>query len=221
VNVLELAQTLAARARTYADDQSQRDERDQVALTLLQLEAKVSDLKTSVEAFQQALIDVPELTPIDAERLKGPEQLKARVDQGLPSPQALRGARDRMTKLRTEVDAAVDGSWRPWAKERLADAQVGRVRMLRSAYRATASNTLRRMISATTATPLTASSIGQFRRDLLDLAKMLESIKDDDPVVQLLNKIRRADLTLGDLSDGELAQLRADPNAAAQVLLRM
>lgn len=221
MNVLEQAQTLAARARTYAEDQSQRDERDQVALTVVQLEAGVSELRTSVEAFQQASLDLPELTPIDAERLKGSDQLKARVDQGLPSPQALRGARDRMAKLRAEVEATVDGSWRPWAKQRLADAQVGRVSRLGIAYRATASDAVRRMISATTATPVTATSIGQFRRDLAELAKMLESIKDDDPVVQLLNKIRTGDLTMADLSNDELALIRSDTNAAEQVLLRM
>jgi hypothetical protein len=221
MSVLEKAQTLAAVARTYAEGADEQAQRQQIGVMLAQLEREVAQLRTAVHLHSTARalgLPVEDVGPVLADGL---DALKTRASQGLPTQQALRSARDKARRGREAVESAVATAWEPWTQEQLAALQVDRVKRLGPQHRLRADELVRRLRTAASASQISTSLLGQFRRDFEELKEALASIEADDPFVVIFNRIRSGRLTLADLTDDEVYLLRSDPEASSQVSLRL
>lgn len=215
MSVLEKAQELTVRARTYSDGARERDERTRIGTALADVARALTELRAAAEAYRTAR-DAG--VPVHA--LTVPADLVTRSSDGLPSSQALVAARRRVAALSGSAREALDSSWRDWAQAELDTANFGRVSRLGIQHRHRAEDLQRRLRSTVTSKKVVAEQIDGFCRDLSELEQMLTSIREDDPVVLLLNRIRKGHTTLADLTDEEIGVLRADPAVAVQVFLQ-
>jgi hypothetical protein len=220
MSVLAKAQTLAAVARTYAEGADEQAQRQQIDVMLTQLEREVAQLRTAVHVHAEAgTLGVP-VEDLSAVIADGLDALRTRASQGLPTQQALRSARDKARRGREAVESAVGTAWELWTEQQLSILQVNRAKRLGPQHRLRAEELVRRLRTAASASQVSVSILGQFRRDLEEFRKALASIGSDDPFVPLFDRIRTERLTLADLTDDELALLRSDAEAASQIALR-
>jgi hypothetical protein len=215
MSVLEMAQQLTARARTYSEESKDRDERTRIGNALEEVGRTLGALTTTANAYSAARD-----AGVPLNQLAVPTDLLTLRSEGLPSSQALVAARKRTEKLAKDARDAVSAAWRGWAQEQFAAVNPGRVSRLSVQHRRRADELQKRLAAAINAKEIQAGQIDQFRRDLTEFDAMLASIREDDPIVLLLGKIRSGRITLADLTDGELDSLRADHSAASQVILQ-
>jgi hypothetical protein len=219
MSVLEKAQTVTARARTYAEGRVEQDQRRQIDLMLTHLEREIAQLRTAVELQAAArTLGVP-VADVTVDVGNGLDALRTSAAQGLPAQQALRSARDKARRGRETVEAAVITAWGPWAEQQVANLHVNRVKRLGPQHRVRAGELVRNLQAAASSQP-SASLVGRFQRDVQELQATLATIGSDDPFVLIFDRIRTGRLTLADLTNSELELLRSDDGAASQISLR-
>lgn len=216
MSVLEKAQQLTVRARTYSEGTKERDERTRIGNALGEVARVLGDLSTAADAYVAARA---EGVPVNA--LPPTAELVNTSSEGLPSSQALTAARGRVTALTRSATDAVTLAWGDWAQAELAAVNPGRISRLGIQHRQLAVARQQRLHAAAIAKQVGADQITGFRRDLEALEQMLASIREDDPVVLLLDRIRRGRTSLAELSDEEIEVLRADSAVASQIVLRL
>lgn len=221
MNTLEKAQNVSARARTFAEGEKERAERQQIASMLGQVEAEVRNLTHAVAAFRTAqTAGVPVLWPstnIDT----GLATLQERLGQGLPTPQALVSARDRLRSHASAVTECVASAWRSWAEARIRNAQLGRLNLLPFHQRTRAEELVRRLRSAASPSSASEAVISQFLRDLATLERLLDAVDTRGPLVLLIERVKGGRVTLADLSAEEIELLTSTPDVAMQIELRL
>lgn len=219
-SVHDKALDLLARARAHADGENERRQRQQVGGLLEQVEPAVRALVnrvTAVRAAARLAVPVPDLGDDIASGLSA---LESHIQRGLPSPQALRHARDRLRANASNIDTALAAVWRPWAEAHFNALELARAALLPPADRTRVDNLTRRLRQlAATPTP-SAEEIGQFDREVRELRDLLDRVSPRDERLHLLSRLSCERVTLADLSDDELRLLRSERELAAQILLR-
>jgi hypothetical protein len=221
MSIFDKAEQLTARARTHAEGGKERTDRQQIASMLGQLEEEIEHLKGPVSAYVAAHSAGVQLRDVRVEVSAGIETLQGRAEQGLPTSQALRSARDRVRVAIDAVTEAVVDSWRLWSENQLKSMQLASVSLLPIQDRRRVEGIVDRARAATLSPLPTSSAIAQFVRDVEDLRCLLEDIDHRGPLVQLLDRIRTGHVTLADLTRDEIDLLVSQDDVAAQILLSL
>ncbi|MGW3809335.1 hypothetical protein [Micromonospora sp. NPDC005113] len=214
MSLLEKAERLTVRARTYSEGAKERDERIRIGNALGDVGRALTDLASAVDSYVAA-----REAGVPVTGLRAPTDLVNTSGEGLPSSRSLVAAKGRAASLTAGARDAVSAQWRDWAQGELEAANLGRISRLGLQHRRQAEELHKRMRAAANAKQVQAQQITAFCQDFDALEKMLASIREDDPVVLLLNRIRRGPMTLADLNDAEIDMLRADDSVASQVFL--
>jgi hypothetical protein len=221
VSIFDKAEKLTARARTHTEGGKERADRQQIATMLGQLEEELQRLKDPIASYVAARSAGVQLPAVSAEVTAGIEVLQGRVEQGLPTPQALRSARDRVRQSIDAVSQAVVASWRPWSENQLESMQLASVSLLPIQDRKRAEIIVSRLRGAAVTSLPSAPVIAQFLRDVGDLQRSLEHIDRRGPLARLLDRIRAGQVTLADLSRDEVDLLLSQDDVASQIVLRL
>lgn len=220
MSVLQKANSLAAMARAYIASKDESDNRERVERNLEQIESEVAKLTSLANAFVAARAAGVPLSTASLEPDRGLRTLRERAAvAGLPSPQQLLSGRNAIQAVNNAIGGELQANWPSWAQGTIKSLQTERITRLPFQQRPKAKTWLGQLHDGAKSIPANATTINSFIQIAIQLGELLSTIQADDPVVLLLNRIRRESMTLSDLSIDELELLRADADASAQVQL--
>jgi hypothetical protein len=199
------ALALISEARRVSDSRESEAEARRVDTALADLIKDLDELTTVLDAAR-LLNSRGAAIPLD--KLDGGLAMFInRSGHGLPSSQAVQGARKSVKSVRTAVGTPLIEAWQQWSNSRLSELRTERLEMLgdeQAIVARAAVDQLRKFARQ----PPTATVIQQFLATHAGVRVELDEAPEPDPeVIELLTRLR-AGTTLDKLSDADIALLR-------------
>lgn len=211
-SVLELAREVASEANRIkrGRDAELNAERvmnrvGEITGALQKLEQAVAAARRLAAASGVAAIDV---TGLDNGRANL-ERL-ARQSSHLPSDVAFTGARKNIGDVTSRVTRAFGEAWAEWARQAAAGVPIIKISQLDPVDQAAARTRWDALVKVSRAPSPKTDDINSFKSDLEYLHEVLDSLPDlPGQVRELYDRLaRRPSLTLADITDAEIAELR-------------
>ena len=209
------AQRLSAIARAKKENENDAQAEGQVATALSKINGQLAELEGAVRAYKS--LSTAQVVIAPAPNLRGPvTALQSQVAKlGRPSAQFLTKRSGDLAGHIAALKVATDAAWKTWATEQI-DALRGdditeqgpRVVKIKADIEDLRGNSMQKFSSA------------DFNIFLLGLARVRDQIEDlqtPTDVEMLVSRIKESGVTLADLTDGEVAELRADPAVAGRI----
>lgn len=141
-----------------------------------------------------------------------------RAGDGLPSSQAVTGARRTVSGVRERIRTQLQEAWRTWHEARFAELHQDRIPMLAPSEAPAAGNSLEQLRKLARVEPR-AAAIAEFVLVHTELRRQLDEAAEPEPeILELLERLR-VGTTLDNLSDDDIALLR-DKQLASAVEVR-
>jgi hypothetical protein len=140
----------------------------------------------------------------------GRDDLARRAAGSIPSDSAFTAAKRKIEATSSGLAKEIQAAWKPWADEQLSALPDRRIAMLDPARQAQARVTLRSLRSLAAAASVTTPVINDFTSAYEGLAEELADAADvPEELLAVLDRLARNSATLRDISDDEVALLRA------------
>lgn len=204
-SVRDKALRLASVARSIGAERQDDDTAHRVGRAVNDLRATLADLSAVAQAARQlnekgAAINIANLG-------EGLELFIRRAGDGLPSSQAVTGARMTVRGVCDRITEQLQVQWRTWYEARFAELHEDRLPMLEPTQLSAAGSSLDRLRSMTRSLPQ-AATITEFAQLHRELRRQLDEAPEPEPeLVELLKRLR-VGITLDTLSDQDIALLR-------------
>lgn len=216
-SLLLQAQRLSAVARAKKENESDSQTEGQVATALNKLNTQLLALSSAIRAYETA--KAARFAIASPPNLKAPIlALKAQVDGiGRPSPQFLVKRTGDLGRQVAELQSAVEAAWTTWANEQMdalgADALSGHPPRVAA---------IQEQIVGLRATARQKFNVANFQIFRLELARMhdlIEELQAPSDLEKVIERVKKGAVTLADLTESELIDLRADPAIARSISL--
>jgi hypothetical protein len=140
----------------------------------------------------------------------GRDDLARRAAGSIPSDSAFTAAKRKIEAASGDLAKEIQAAWKPWADEQLSALPDRRIATLDPARQPQARVTLRSLRSLAAAASVTALVITDFTSTYEGLAEELGEAADvPEELLAVLDRLSRNLITLRDISDDEVALLRA------------
>lgn len=220
MSLLQKADLLRTLARTNAEGAKERRDREQAALALDALEAELSSLESRAAAARAARAAGVPVGDVAALARPGMDNLAARAQDGLPNQQALQAATRKVRGNREAIESALGTAWRTWAAAELAELPVTRGALLPPIERQSFADGYESLRTLARNVP-SAADVEAFTARLRRVRGLLDAVDANDALLALLARLEPAEgVRLDDLSDADIALLRAHPDVAEQIVVR-
>jgi len=211
------AQRLSAIARAKKENESEAHAEGQVATAVTKINGQLAELEGAVKAYRKLRTAEVPITP--PPNLKGPvSALQSQVAKiGRPSAQFLTKRSGDLAGNIAALKVATEAAWKAWASSQL-DALHGD-QISEQGPRVVK---IQADIEDLRVTAKQKFSIADFHIFLLGVARVRDQIEDlqtPTDVEALVTRIKESGVALADLTDGEIAELRADPKLAGRISL--
>jgi hypothetical protein len=209
LSVLDKAVKLQSESRRLETGAEGQDQANRVARRVAEIEAALTRLSSQARAAralrQHTTADVS-LAGLDA----GRRDLARRAAGSIPSDSAFVAARRKVDSTANALATAVQQAWKEWADGRMTALPDDRIAMLEIARQAPARATLKTLRGLAGEAGTTADGIAQFAAAYAGLREELDEAKDvPEEILGLLDSMQRRPVTLRDVTDDQIALLRA------------
>jgi hypothetical protein len=216
-NLLLRAKRLAALARAKRDNEGEVQAQGQVATALHKLDSLLIEMDSNLKVRRAlARAGVP-LSPVD-DLDKPANALRDQVKNvGRPTAQYLNARSGDVTRLRDSIGSADKQAWRNWAESQI-DA-LGEETLPPFGDHANQARERIQMLRRFAGEIPTRATITSFKVMMDGVRENLVAIDEAVDPEDLKARIAAGGVTLGDLSDEELAELRMDAAIAGRINL--
>ncbi|MEU2661923.1 hypothetical protein [Micromonospora sp. NPDC007220] len=206
ISVLDKARALTAEANRLREGSEAEDNAKRVLTQAEELSGTLERLRRLVEAARALRAQGVDF---DLERVDdGRERFSRLATDGLPSVQAIVGARRTVDAVLQRTRAALTQIWLQWASERIAELPVQRLAVLSAAEQRAEQSTLGELKSLSKIDVPHAREISSFAAAHAGLKEALDNLREPDPELeQLLFRLSRR-IMLDQVSDADIALLR-------------
>ena len=209
LSVLDNAVKLQSESRRLESGAEGQDQANRVARRVAEIEAaltRLSGLARAARALRQHATAEVSLAGLDA----GRRDLARRAAGSIPSDSAFVAARRKVDSTADALAAAIQVAWKEWADGQMAALPDGRIAMLEIAHQAPARATLKTLRGLAGEAVATADCIAEFTAAYAGLREELDGAKDvPETILGLLDSLSRRPVTLRDVTDDQIALLRA------------
>lgn len=218
-SLLVQAQRLSAVARAKKENESDSQTEGQVATALNKLNMQLVALSSVIRSYETAKAAKFAIAP--PPDLKAPLlALKSQVDGiGRPSPQFLTKRTVDLARNVKDLQVAVEMAWATWAAEQIdalgADALSGHPPRLAA---------IQEQIVSLRAIAKQKFSIANFQIFQLQKSRthdLIDELQTPTDLEKVVERIKQGTMTLADLTESELIDLRANPTIAQSISLSL
>jgi hypothetical protein len=216
-DLLLRAKRLGALARAKRDNEGEAQEQGQVATALHKLNNLLIEMDSNLKVRRALLRAGAPLPPVD-DLEKPANALRDQVKRvGRPTAQYLTARSGDVTRLRDTIGSANKQAWREWAQSQI-DALDENSLPLFGTLANEVREGIRKLRLLAAETP-SAAVITLFRVTLDSARDSLHEMADGGDPEDLKARIAAGGVTLADLSDENVAELRADAATARRIRL--
>lgn len=218
-DLLTRAKRLRAAARSKRDNQRDQQAQGQVATALNTLRGNLSELGIAL-ALRKRLVEAGVPVSDIAGLAKPALALRDHVrDVGRPTGQFLTARSRDVARLRDEVRLANTGAWKEWATAALEEISLDELPAF--GQRANGVRDRMRTLSGWASESPSGANITQFMMTLKFVKEDIAAIVDGSDPEDLWTRVSSGRVTLADLSNVELAELRSNADVASRIQLRL
>ena len=218
-DLLTRTKRLRAAARTKRDNQRDQQAQGQVATALSTLRGNLTELGAAL-ALRARLIEagipVSEIPDLSKPALALRDHVR---DVGRPTGQFLSARSRDVARLRDDARSANGRAWEAWATAALEEVSLDELPAF--GERANGVRERMRMLWGWARDAPSGANITQFKLTLQFVHEDIAAILDRSDPEDLWTRISGGRVTLADLSNAELAELRSNADVASKIQLRL